>query len=202
MRRCSTCYTYLRRRGIDRPKRLIKKVEACQDCREGVAFAKGRCRTCYGYFLTNGKTRPSHLRRKSTMDCRNPNCRKPLRLCVRSFRGYCVTCYDYRRQNNGGDRPARHARLELEPGYRYCENPNCDKVLRASAYGVTRCRACLNWMREKWEERPQELCPHRVTLGWCECGKVARHVVSLWPGRRGELILCERCYELEESVNL
>lgn len=199
--RCSACYNYWWRNGIQRPQWLIKRIEACTDCREGIAYCKGRCRTCYNYFAANGKKRPSHLRRKEIMDCRNPACQKPLRLCKHSCNGYCPHCHDYRRKNDDADRPARYARFELEPGYMYCENPNCDKPLKVGRNRGARCHACLNWLRANWEERPREICPQRVTLGWCECGKVARRIVplgGLGASRRVsvELVLCEDCYDL------
>lgn len=83
----------------------------------------------------------------------------------------------------------------------YCENPNCDKPLKVGRNRGTRCHACLNWLRANWEERPREICPQRVTLGWCECGKAARRIVplgGLGASRRVsvELVLCEDCYDL------
>lgn len=197
--RCSACYNYLIRNEVERPQRLINiRNRFCIDCKVNPVYCMDRCKVCYDYQLYNGRKRPVHLRKKDRLDCKNPNCRKPLRLCKKPVQGYCGKCYEYYRKR-GIDRPARFARFQLEPGFKPCKNPNCDKPLKRQ----DRCADCLNWLLRYHRERPAELCPQRVDLGWCECGEIATTEYRFKVERTEyTLILCDNCLEIETSLIL
>ncbi len=175
--RCSTCYSYFNRTGIDRPEHLIDGYKPfCIDCKENPAYCLGRCWACYCYRLRRGKKRPVQLRKKHSLNCANPNCRKPLRLCKHPTLRRCDNCSKYYIRT-GRERSARLARFECEEGYILCINPNCDRPLKICKSNGERCLPCHRWIKENQSERPRHLCPQRVTLGWCECGQVATEVM-------------------------
>lgn len=115
--RCQACYQYLRKKGVERPRRLIEyyKLRSITRCRCGRPVrALGLCSGCYHYAKrNNGRSRPRHLREYPDR-CLNPACRRPLAgQLVR--KGRCPNCYQYR-WRTGEDRPA-----ELTGGNRWCE---------------------------------------------------------------------------------
>lgn len=199
-KKCSACWNYKQRYGIDRPARLYNKPIFCKKCKDNYIRCKGLCFGCYNYQLVNnGKARPRHLRNKTI--CKNPNCGKPL---FGTRRGFCKPCYNYDLAR-GVDRPLRYTKFLLDDGYFYCKNPNCDKPIK-SKKRQGYCSLCFNWQRKYKKDRPRELCPQKIDLGWCDCGEVAKRELEIALGENGKthmkLILCESCYDLECSVGV
>ncbi len=197
--RCSACYNCLMRNGVERPiNSIVKEDRFCIDCKEEPVYCVDRCKTCYDYHLRyKGKRkRPAHLRNRHKLNCKNPACKKPLRIDISPAKGYCKQCYEYFRKR-GVDRPAVLARLILPPGYTACSNPNCDRPLVRPGF----CGGCLGWFDEYRELRPRKLCPERVDLGWCECGEIATTEYRFKVEKTEyALILCDYCKFIEESL--
>lgn len=199
--RCSACYNCLMRNGIERPIKLIAKEDQfCVDCKEKPVYCMDRCKVCYDYHLRyKGKRkRPAYLRNRHKLNCKNPVCKKPLRLDISPIKGYCKQCYEYFRKR-GVERPAVLTRLILPPGYTTCSNPNCERPLARPGF----CGGCLSWFNEYGEQRQKKLCSKRVDLGWCECGEVATTEYSFTVKKtKYTSILCANCLEIETSLVL
>ena len=59
--RCSACYMYQRRQGVERPL-TPTPPRPCQTCGlPGPVLRRGWCRTCYQYWYRTGRERPARL---------------------------------------------------------------------------------------------------------------------------------------------
>lgn len=205
---CVRCWNYEWRNGVKRPPADIlpgsrkNPFAFCRWCKEREVLALGLCVSCYFYqWRTGGQKRPVHMRNRS-MDkgnCKNPHCKKPLKLVEHKIKGYCSLCYRYDWEYKI-NRPARLTRFISDPenGYYPCLNSNCDKPIKFTYKNKGYCYPCKRWFSTYCNDRPRELCPQAIRLGWCECGKLAIIEVEIYLGVNGKtadtLILCQECY--------
>jgi len=125
---CNPCYSYKKRTGLDRPKRLIHRIKPaikenapkwCVNCGNTELVAFQRCNACYQYWITHHKDRPAYYW-YDEIKCKN--CGKPLANEKGRVKGRCQLCNAYWYLHRT-ERPSKWWKINPELGWCDCGKP-------------------------------------------------------------------------------
>lgn len=122
--RCSKCYAYLKRHGIERPTNLStsrprpQDRAPCSNCKKAPVLSRGMCRACYAYWWKHRKPRPARRYRDVCWHCKRPLNSETCSM----FNGWCNNCYVYKRKY-GRDRSKEILQKYAPLGWCDCGQP-------------------------------------------------------------------------------